>query len=154
MLPTQPFRDEHRELVKHIEHLAEAAREVPRLTSEERGALRDRVLDFLRGTLLPHAAAEEEVLYPEWARLVGFADAAVPMLHDHEAIVARVRRLEVVDVENVDALQELLYELHALVSVHFAKEEDIQLPAFDAAPEVAERVLHAMAAAGGQAHAH
>jgi iron-sulfur cluster repair protein YtfE (RIC family) len=154
MLPTQPFRDEHRELVKHIEHLAEAARKMPRLTGEERGALRDGVLDFLRGTLLPHAAAEEQVLYPEWARLVGFADAAVPMIHDHQAIVARVRRLEIVDVEDVDALQELLYELHALVSVHFAKEEDIQLPAFDAAPEVAERVLDAMAAAGGEGHGH
>jgi iron-sulfur cluster repair protein YtfE (RIC family) len=154
MLPTQPFRDEHRELVEHIEHLAEAARQMPRLTSEERTALRDRVLGFLRDTLLPHAAAEEQVLYPEWARLVGFADAAVPMVHDHEAIVARVKRLEVVDVDDVDTLQELLYELHALVSVHFSKEEDIQLPAFDAAPEVAERVLQAMAAAGGHAHAH
>jgi iron-sulfur cluster repair protein YtfE (RIC family) len=154
MLPTQPFRDEHRELVEHIEHLAEAARQMPRLTSEERTALRDRVLGFLRDTLLPHAAAEEQVLYPEWARLVGFADAAVPMVHDHEAIVARVKRLEVVEVDDVDTLQELLYELHALVSVHFAKEEDIQLPAFDAAPEVAERVLQAMAAAGGHAHAH
>ncbi|HEX6864262.1 MAG TPA: hemerythrin domain-containing protein [Thermoanaerobaculia bacterium] len=154
MLPTQPFRDEHRELVEHIEHLAEAARQMPRLTSEERTALRDRVLGFLRDTLLPHAAAEEQVLYPEWARLVGFADAAVPMVHDHEAIVARVKRLEVVDVDDVDTLQELLYELHALVSVHFSKEEDIQLPAFDAAPEVAERVQQAMAAAGGHAHAH
>jgi iron-sulfur cluster repair protein YtfE (RIC family) len=76
------------------------------------------------------------------------------MVHDHEAIVARVKRLEVVDVDDVDTLQELLYELHALVSVHFSKEEDIQLPAFDAAPEAAERVLQAMAAAGGHAHAH
>lgn len=154
MLPTQPFRDEHRELVEHIEHLAEAARDMPRLTSEERGALRDRVVEFLRGTLLPHATAEEQVLYPEWARLVGFADAAVPMIHDHKAIVARVERLDLVDLDDVDRLQELLYELHALVSVHFAKEEDIQLPAFDAAPEVAERVLQAMAAAGGHAHPH
>jgi iron-sulfur cluster repair protein YtfE (RIC family) len=154
MLPTQPFRDEHRELIEHIEHLAEAARQMPQLTSEEREALRDRVLEFLRGTLIPHATAEEQVLYPEWARLVGFADAAVPMIHDHEAIAARVNRLETVDVGQVDTLQELLYELHALVSVHFAKEEDIQLPAFDAAPEAAERVLQAMETAGGNAHTH
>jgi iron-sulfur cluster repair protein YtfE (RIC family) len=154
MLPTQPFRDEHRELIEHIEHLAEAARQMPQLTSEEREALRDRVLEFLRGTLIPHATAEEQVLYPEWARLVGFADAAVPMIHDHEAIAARVNRLETVDVGQVDTLQELLYELHALVSVHFAKEEDIQLPVFDAAPEAAERVLQAMETAGGNAHTH
>ena len=36
--------------------------------------------------------------------------------------------------EDVDTLQELLYGVHALISVHFRKEEDIQLPAFDAAP--------------------
>lgn len=42
----------------------------------------------------------------------------------------------------MDALQELLYGLYALISVHFRKEEDIQLPAFDAAPpERTEAVL-------------
>jgi iron-sulfur cluster repair protein YtfE (RIC family) len=154
MLPTQSFRDEHGELVEHIEHLAEAARKVPQLDSVERGDLRDRVLEFLLGTLLPHAAAEEKVLYPEWAGLVGFADAAVPMVHDHEAIVTRVKRLEAADLDDVDGLQELLYELHGLILVHFAKEEDIQLPAFDAAPEVAERVLRDMSAVGGHPHSH
>lgn len=48
------------------------------------------------------------MLYPEWAKLVGFADAAAPMIHDHEAIVARTERLERVDIGDVDALQELL----------------------------------------------
>lgn len=155
MRPTEPFREEHEQLVAHVEHLAAAAREVPRLSEDERKALRTRILDFLRGTLLPHARAEEEILYPEWAALIGFADAAVPMVHDHEAIVSRVERLEVADLADVDTLQQLLYELHALISVHFRKEEDIQLPAFDAAPEVAERVLARMGAVhGGHAHEH
>ena len=74
MRPTEPFRHEHQELLGHIEHLALAAREMPRLSEEERDALRTRILGFLRGTLVPHARAEEEVLYPEWAELVGFAD--------------------------------------------------------------------------------
>lgn len=154
MRPTEPFRREHAELLGHIEHLALAAREMPELSEVERAALRDRVVAFLRGTLVPHARAEEEVLYPAWAQLVGFADAAVPMVHDHEAIVARVERLEVTDPSDVAALQELLYGLHALILVHFAKEEELQLPAFDAAPEVAEQVLHRMGEAAGDAHAH
>ena len=153
-LPTEPFRHEHEQLLEHIEHLAHAAREMPRLSEDERGLLRSRILGFLQGTLLPHARAEEEVLYPEWAQLVGYADAAVPMVHDHEAIVARVERLEAADLGDVDALQELLYGLHALISVHFRKEEDLQLPAFDAAPEVAERVLDRMGEASGHAHQH
>jgi hypothetical protein len=49
-------------MVEHIEHLAEAARRMPGLSRDERDGLRDRVLGFLRGTLLPHAAAEEQVL--------------------------------------------------------------------------------------------
>ena len=155
MRPTEPFRKEHVQLLEHIEHLAESARELPRLSDEERDALRERILGFLRGTLLPHAQAEEEVLYPEWAKLVGFADAAAPMIHDHEAIVARIERLERTDVDDVVSLQELLYALYALISVHFHKEEDLQLPAFDAAPpEITQTVLERMEAATGHAHEH
>ena len=153
MRPTEPFRKEHEQLLEHIEHIAAAARELPRLSDEERAALRDRILGFLRGTLIPHAKAEEEVLYPEWSKLLGFADAAAPMIHDHEAIVARIERLERVDVHDVDALQELLYGLYALISVHFRKEEDLQLPVFDAAPpEVTEAVLERMETHTGHAH--
>jgi iron-sulfur cluster repair protein YtfE (RIC family) len=154
MRPTEPFRHEHEELLEHIEHLAQAAREMPRLAEQERSALRDRILGFLRGTLMPHAKAEEDILYPEWAALLGFADAAVPMVHDHEAIVARVEALERAEPADVDQLQELLYGLYALISVHFRKEEDLQLPAFDAAPEVAERVLARMGEAAESGHSH
>jgi iron-sulfur cluster repair protein YtfE (RIC family) len=152
MRPTEPFRHEHEQLLEHIEHIAYAAREIPRLSEDERDTLRKRILGFLRGTLLPHAKAEEEVLYPEWAKLVGCADAAVPMVHDHEAIGARVERLEAADPSDVDTLQELLYGLYALISVLFRKEEDLQLPAFDAAPAVAADVLERMGVGAGHAH--
>ena len=154
MRPTEPFRREHEGLLEHIDHLAQAAREMPHRSEPEREALRAQVVAFLRGTLLPHAQAEEKVLYPEWAELIGFAEAADPMVHDHEAIVARIERLESADIGDVDALQELLYGLYALISVHFRKEEDLQLPAFDAAPEVAARVLERMAAETGEEHSH
>ena len=155
MRPTEPFRQEHEELLSHIEHIGQAAREVARLDRGERELLVGRIVAFLRDTLVPHAKAEEEVLYPEWAKLVGFAGAAVPMVHDHEAIVERIERLEETDADDVDTLQELLYGLHALISVHFRKEEDIQLPAFDAAPpEVTEAVLERMERLTGHAHQH
>jgi hypothetical protein len=34
---------------------------MPRLSEDERDALRTRILGFLRGTLMPHARAEEEL---------------------------------------------------------------------------------------------
>ncbi len=154
MRPTEPFRREHAELLEHIEHLAATAREMPRLPEVERERLRDRMLSFLQGTLVPHARAEETILYPEWAELVGFADAAIPMVHDHQAIVARIEQLADTAVSDVDRLQELLYGLYALISVHFRKEEDLQLPVFDAHPEAARRVLDQMGESEGEAHAH
>jgi hypothetical protein len=51
-------------------------------------------------------------------------------------------------------MQELLYGLHALISVHFRKEEDLQLPVFDANPEAAARVLERMGERMGEAHTH
>lgn len=155
MRPTEPFRREHEQLLSHIEHLRLAAREVAGLDRGGRELLVGRIVEFLQGTLVPHAKAEEQVLYPEWAKLVGFPQAAAPMVHDHEAIVERAKRLEQADVDDVDTLQELLYGLHALISVHFRKEEDIQLPTFDTAPPVVtEAVLKRMESASGHAHEH
>lgn len=74
------------------------------------------------------------------------------MVHDHEAIVARTDALAQADPEDIDRLQKLLYGLYALITVHFQKEEDIQLPALDAAPEVAELVLERMGSHGRHAH--
>jgi hypothetical protein len=38
MRPTEPFRREHAELLSHIEHVGQAAREVPRLGHEHHRA--------------------------------------------------------------------------------------------------------------------
>jgi len=154
--PTAPFREEHSDLLEHLDHLRATARDLPRLAAPERAAAVATALRFLREVLLPHARAEEEVLYPEWARLVGYPDAAVPMVHDHEAIVARVEQLAATPPDDVATTQELLYGLHALIRVHFDKEEDIQLPVLDRqSPEtvaaIIERMGHEHAGAG---HSH
>jgi iron-sulfur cluster repair protein YtfE (RIC family) len=155
MRPTEPFRREHEELKSHIEHIGQAARRLPSLAPEEREAAVERIVAFLRGTLVPHARAEEAVLYPAWAKLLGFDAAAVPMVHDHEAIVARIDLLEATGADDVETLQELLYGLYALIGVHFQKEEEIQLPAFDAAPpEVTAGVLERMEELAGHPHEH
>jgi len=151
--PTAPFREEHAHLLEHLDQLRATARELPRLEPQDRDNAVATALRFLHEVLLPHARAEEEVLYPEWARLVGYADAAVPMVHDHEAIAARVERLAAVPADDVETLQELLYGLYALIRVHFDKEEDIQLPVFDrqspeAVAELIERMDHEHPGAG------
>ena len=127
---------------------------MPRLSPEERSALVERILRFLRGTLMPHAQAEEQVLYPEVARLIGDPEATAPMIHDHAAIVERVEALDTADRTDGERLQELLYGLHALISVHFRKEEEIYLPYLDRQPaEEAERIIGRMGAHVGD-HEH
>ena len=136
--------EEHKRIRAATEKLRAAAREAKAPVQEQ-----------FAEDLARHARTEEEVLYPEWARLIGFEDAAVPMVHDHEAIADRIERLERADVDDVDTLQELLYGLYALISVHYRKEEELQLPAFDAAPpEVTRAVLERMGALAGHAHEH
>lgn len=153
--PTGAVRDEHEQLLGHVEHLREAAREVPRLSPEERAAVIERILAFLRGTLIPHAEAEEHVLFPEVARLVGHPEATASMTLEHAAIRARTDALADADPSDVSSLQELLYGLQALITVHFSKEEDIYLPLIDAQPpQLAKEIIERMGERAPAEHSH
>ena len=106
-------------------------------------------------TLIPDAKAEEEGLYAGVAELLGDKRSIAPMIYDHRAICERTVELASASVADVPRLQELLYGLHALIEVHFRKEEDLQLPAFDAAPpEITEAVIARMERATGHDHEH
>ena len=137
------FRFHHEQLLEHVDHLRAAARELPELAPEERALLLERILDFLNHELGPHAAAEERVLYPEVARRFGHREATATMTYDHLAIHERVRELGETPVESTARLQELLYGLHALIVVHFHKEEDVYLPFLERSGADLERVLAA-----------
>ena len=145
--PTEAFHQEHRELLDHVEHIRTTARELPDLDDEERSLRRDQVLDFLRGELVPHAEAEERFLYPKVAELLGDPRATATMLHDHAAIRERAEALARVEVGDTTGLQELLFGLHALIAVHFEKEEQVYLPILDAEPEDDLRALFGRMAA-------
>jgi iron-sulfur cluster repair protein YtfE (RIC family) len=134
-------RHEHEALRAHIERIRVAAREIPTLSPGERKAVLARVVDFLHGTLELHVAEGERTLYPAIAGLLGDSQATETMALDHEAIRARSTALELADPADDARLQELLYGLHALISVHVWKEEVEYLPLLEKrelAPYVAE----------------
>src|SRR5262249_19145968 len=85
-IPTQPLRDEHRELRPHVERLREAAEAVGDTPTPELHSLLEEVNDFLGRHLIPHAQAEEAALYPVVARLMGAPVATATMRHDYIAI--------------------------------------------------------------------
>ncbi len=125
---TETVRTEHAQLRDHVEHIRLAARELRDLSDVERAEVLARILHFLHETLLPHALEEEHTVYAAVAEILGSTEATATMVFDHAAIRARVIELFATPQDDIDKLQELLYSLHALISVHFAKEEQLYLP--------------------------
>lgn len=161
---TEPLREEHRELLPHVDLLRSVAEQVGDVTVESLRKGVDGTYDFLSRHLIPHATAEDEALYPVVNRLLGAPGATVTMSRDHVEVgrltdeLGEIReRLNrgALGPEDEKALRRVLYGLYALVKVHFAKEEEIYLPLLDArlSPDDAGRMFQAMEAAAGRAKA-
>lgn len=158
---TRPIREEHRQLLPHIEALRVLADSIGEAPVEDVVGGLDEAHEFLAHHLIPHALAEDRALYPVVARLMGAEAATATMSRDHvevgrlaEALPVlreRVRRGET-GVER--DLRRILYGLYALVSLHFAEEEEIYLPLLDERLTEAEasELFEAMEAAAGEAH--
>ena len=154
---TQPLRDEHRELIPHIEQILKVADSLPDAPLEQ---IRDgvqQVYEFLAYHLIPHAQAEEAALYPVVQQVLGSPEATRTMSRDHVEVGRYVEELDRLRQDlsprNIKSLQRVLYGVYALVKVHFAKEEEVYLPILDERlfPEQARDMFEAMEAAAGQA---
>ncbi len=138
---TQPLREEHKELLPHIEQLKALGDSIG-LTEIE--AIRRRLAEaeeFLHGHLIPHAQVEDQVLYPKVERVLGAEKATSTMSRDHEEVGKLTKELAEVKGQltgkSLTEIQEkqlrcILYGLYALVKLHFSKEEEIYLPLLDA----------------------
>ena len=160
---TQPLRDEHKELIPHIEMLrtvADSIGTVPLASVQQRV---EEAYTFLTHHLTPHAQAEERALYPVIGKLMGAAEATATMSRDHVEIGRLTGELGVlrsqltgassVSESQQKALRRVLYGLYAVVTVHFAKEEEIYLPILDArlTREEAKQMFEAMELAAREA---
>lgn len=140
-LPTEPLRAEHRELLPHLRTLDTAVDGLDRWTREEAVASLSDIVQFLRSHLVPHADAEERVLYPAVEKAMAAPGATATMKADHAAIVVRIDRLATTveavrqrwpDVSLARDLARQLIGLGAILQLHFSKEEDVLLPVLDA----------------------
>ncbi len=165
-----PLRDEHRGLRPEIDALRTTGDEVGAVDAETLRASVAARLTFLRDHLRPHAMAEDEALYPVVARLLGGPDATASMRRDHVEVLRLTDELgqlhdritdTAVDQQLAQELRRVLYGLYAVVSLHFAKEEEVYVPALEAglSPAEADAMFHEMhvahhrAAGGHAAHA-
>jgi uncharacterized protein (DUF2249 family)/iron-sulfur cluster repair protein YtfE (RIC family) len=137
---TQPLRDEHLDLLPHIERLRTVADAIGLVPGESVWQGVEEVYTFLTQQLTPHAQAEERVLYPTVGKILGAPGATATMSRDHREIERLTQELgtmrshlvgAIVGEAEVQALRRVLYGLYTLVAVHLAKEEDIYLPLLD-----------------------
>jgi len=154
---TDPIRDEHRQLAPHIAELSHTATWI---STAPPPVVREKLmhaLEFLRHHLVPHALAEEETLYPAVEGAMQAPGATETMRRDHIEVLRRVEALEQLrdEIDEIpteaqrDQLAASLHGLHAIVSLHFAKEEEVYLPILDRVltPRDAELLFERMEAA-------
>jgi iron-sulfur cluster repair protein YtfE (RIC family) len=139
-LPTEPLRAEHRDLLPHLRGLETIADEIDRWDADEATHVLGEIVGFLRAHLVPHARAEEQVLYPAVEEAMAAPGATATMRADHVEIVSRIDRLadtaatvasRWTDPAVARDLSHQLVGLSAILLLHFRNEEDVLLPVLD-----------------------
>lgn len=137
----QRVRDEHRELIARIEVLRTVADSIGTASTESIREGVGQAYTFLIHQLIPHAQAEEQVLYPTVGRLLRVVEATETMSRDHLEVIRLTEELEAlrlhlfytpVSEADEQALRRVLYGLYAIIKLHLNKEEEIYLPILEA----------------------
>lgn len=137
----QRVRDEHWEMIARIEILRTVADSIGSAATESIREGVGQAYAFLIHQLIPHAQAEEQVLYPTVGRLLRALEATETMSRDHLEVIRLTEELETlrlhlyytpVSESNEQALRRVLYGLYAIIKLHLAKEEEIYLPILEA----------------------
>ena len=151
----QIVRDEHRELVARIESLRTVADSIDAVAIESLRESVGQVHAFLIHQLIPHAQAEEQVLYPTVGRVLRAVEATETMSRDHLEVIRLTQELEALRLRlfyeplrktDEQALRRVLYGLYAIIKLHLAKEEEIYLPILEArlSAEEVDHLIEAM----------
>jgi hemerythrin-like domain-containing protein len=140
VVTTQSFREEHAQVRAHLEEIADVVGGLTRARNPKPKAT--QVLAFFEEHIAPHAAAEEQKLYPLIDRLAGSADPnrfTSTMRQEHR-IVGRWIHLLQVHLASGDwtAFARRADNLIGLLSAHFEEEEEVLLPYADRSMSKAE----------------
>src|SRR6266571_6030770 len=158
----QHVREEHRELVSRSEVLRIVADSIGTSPIESIREDVGQAYTFLIHHLIPHAQAEEQVLYPTVGRLLRTVEATDTMSRDHLEVIRLTEELEALRLHlfyaplsesDEKALRRVLYGLYAIIKLHLAKEEEMYLPLLDArlTPGEAQEMFEAMETAAKEA---
>ena len=137
--PTEALRQEHRQLRRKVESLRLLADRFETAPTRDATNGLDDASRFLRGELVPHAMAEEEVLYPAVALLLGGEHTTDTMSRDHLEIARLVQELDHLRRRFIAQptrslrrdIRRVLYELEGITLLHMDKEDEVYLPLLD-----------------------
>lgn len=158
----QPLRDEHQELLPHIEFLREAGILVEDGSEPDVLRAADEAYAFLVHYLIPHAIAEDRVLYPAVERVMAAPGATATMSRDHTEVERLTEELGTLKDKiaaagatetDLTELQRILFGLYGIVKLHCDKEEEIYVPVLEQklSPEEAAEMFEAMEKAAVEA---
>jgi hypothetical protein len=114
--------------LEDLKAIRKTAAELPELSPAERRRRVAAVLQFVEGPLARHAEAEERAFFPVVALRLRHPAATGALVFDHELVRERANALNAADPRDVEALQALLYGLHAILDAHFRKQERLYVP--------------------------
>jgi iron-sulfur cluster repair protein YtfE (RIC family) len=132
--PTAALRAHHAVLRREASNLARVAGGLARWSTPDSPDQLTAIRGFLYGGLLPHAEAEDAILYPLMDKVLGAQQTTATMTADHQAIHKRSDALAELIVaigagpptaSETEALREHLYALWAIIDLHLDKEETI-----------------------------
>jgi heavy metal translocating P-type ATPase len=124
----------HRALRPHVSELAALASRLDTLPPPEARAQLEQVQNTLEKELLPHELEEQQSAFPVVGRMLAFEDPTGPLVQTHHEIHRLIRLYgRLVShlppsgprPEDLRDLRRALYGLHAVLTLHFAQEEEL-----------------------------
>ena len=130
----QALASAHRALRPRVSELATLASRLETLSPADARAELERVRDMLEKDLLPHEREEQVSAYPVLGEMLKEEDPTGPLIQTHHEInrLSRLFGRLVAQLpadgprpEDLRDLRRALYGLHAILSLHFAQEEEL-----------------------------
>jgi heavy metal translocating P-type ATPase len=124
----------HQSLRPRVSELAELAVRLDTLPPAEARAQLQRTVQMLEEELLPHENHEQQTVYPILESLLVGENPTGPLIHTHGEIrrLSRLFARRVAQLppagpspEDLRDMHRLLYGLHAILSLHFAQEDEL-----------------------------
>jgi hemerythrin superfamily protein len=128
---TEPFRKEHVELRRHLEHVHEMNGHLSTQSPPEQAQTMQQIVGFFEGHLAPHAKWEEGHLYESVdKRTGGTANRfTASMRYEHRVVERWLGDLR--KEKDPQAFARKTDWLLGLVTAHFEAEEEVLLPVLD-----------------------